>query len=67
MRVIKSGVEMTPEQLTRVKGGACACGCNFSTMGLHSTSESGGNCACNCKFPGPYTWDGAATTAATYL
>ncbi len=66
MKIMKSGIEMTPTELKKINGGACACGCNFSSMGLHATSENGGNCACNCK-SGSFPFMDGGTTAANYL
>jgi len=66
MKVLKSGIEMTPAELNKMKGGACACGCNFSAEGLWSSGEEGGDCMCNCKSDS-YPFAGGGTAAATYL
>jgi len=50
MRVLKSGVDMTPEELSRLKGGACACGCDYSSQMVHDISSSGvSGCVCTCN------------------
>ena len=33
MKILKSGVEMTPQQLRKAKGGYCACYCDGSYPG----------------------------------
>lgn len=67
MKILKSGIEVAPKELKKIKGGACACGCNFSSLGLHSCSEEGGGCQCNCILPGKYAFGGTANAPATYL
>jgi hypothetical protein len=50
MKVLKSGVEMTPEALSRLKGGACSCGCDYSAEMVHAAGSSyGSGCMCSCK------------------
>jgi len=65
MRVLESGVDMTPEELNRLKGGACACGCEVFAEVVHALGSGGGTCFCTCKFD-LATTSGIAT-AATYL
>jgi hypothetical protein len=66
MKVLKSGVEMTSKELSKLKGGACACGCDESAYLLNSYGhDNGGGCICNCKF-NPNGFEGSATAAATY-
>jgi hypothetical protein len=48
MKVLKSGVEMTPKELEKIKGGGCACGCNARGFQLWTSSQSSGACFCNC-------------------
>ena len=71
MKVLKSGIEMTPAELKKMKGGACACGCDFSAESLHASSESGGGCVCNCKGGSisetTEIFRGGGTSALTYL
>lgn len=67
MKILKSGVEMTPKELNKLKGGACACGCNFSAMGLSNSGEEGGDCYCGCKGGGISAFRGGFSTAADYL
>lgn len=65
MRVLKSGIEMTPKQLDKIKGGACACGCNSAAMGLNSWADDSNACGCNCF--GPHAADVGMDTATSYL
>ncbi len=51
MKVLKSGVEMTPEEMQKTKGAMCACGCG---IGVNSSSpftggSHGGDCFCACE------------------
>jgi len=50
LKVLKSGVEMTPQELRKVKGGSCACGCEggYSSSGLFMSSDGSGGCYCGC-------------------
>jgi len=55
LKVLKSGVEMTPEEMRKSRGGLCACGCG---VGVDSDapsngSESGSGCYCSCEPPDP--------------
>ncbi len=71
MKVLKSGIEMTPAQLKKMKGGACACGCDYSAEGLWLSGKSGSSCECGCIGKGDISagdiFRGGATTALTYL
>ena len=49
MKVLESGVDMTPEELSRLKGGACACGCDYSSEMVSAIAISGDSCVCTCK------------------
>lgn len=67
MKVLKSGIEIDPKDLTKVKGGACACGCD---IGVSSTSASNDgievkNCFCRC-WEDPEALAGMATSASKY-
>lgn len=66
MKVLKSGVEMTPEDLKRLTGGACACGCDYSSEVVHAHGVYGGVCVCNCKH-GQVFNSGGSTTASSYI
>lgn len=50
MKVLKSGIEIDPSDLSNVKGGACACGCPVGINGdfQHITGRSGKACSCYC-------------------
>jgi len=58
MKVLKSGIEMTPKQMEKSKGGACACGCNSSGMGLNSMADDSGICGCSCFGMNAFTESG---------
>ena len=73
MKVLKSGIEMTPEELEKVKGSGCACGCDtgVDSSWLYGNSKSNGGCGCIClpSSPDDPTQDVAhmAGPAAEYL
>lgn len=65
MKVLKSGVEMTPEEMRKSRGGLCACGCapGREADSPWAGSDNGTNCQCSCE-PGDQqadakTWEGA--------
>lgn len=51
MKILKSGIEMTPAELNKIKGGLCSCGCDigFSGMRLNVLAEDKGGCYCGCN------------------
>ncbi len=66
MKILKSGVEMTPEELISSKAGnACACACQegFDTAQVHVDGSEENGCSCGCIW-GPFS--GSATSARTY-
>ncbi len=73
MKVLKSGIEMTPKELQKAKGGMCACGCEGGYNGEHmwTCSDSGGGCMCGCTtvLPGgdEYVWRSPSGSAYNYL
>lgn len=77
MKILKSGVEMTPEELIESRGGAtCACGCEggFSSQQLWTSSKIGGGCICGCTTPSDApdpsistVWGSPADSARNYL
>jgi hypothetical protein len=51
MKILKSGIEMTPKELSASKGGAiCACACQigFISESLHASGEDNYGCYCGC-------------------
>ena len=70
MKILKSGIEMTPEELIASKAGkACACSCQMGidTNDMHTIGAEGTDCFCGCMPPpGEYTFDGAASSARSY-
>lgn len=56
MKVLKSGIEIDPSDLSKVKGSACACYCKVGENGdyQHGTGHDGNGCSCNCQI-----WDQA--------
>ena len=52
MTILKSGVEMTPDELIELKGGACACGCSDShnSSGISFVGVRGNDCDCGCEW-----------------
>jgi hypothetical protein len=64
MKVLKSGYEIEPSELSKIRGGACACGCGIGFHGenLNVGGDEGGTCRCGCFGTGAATydtWDGA--------
>jgi hypothetical protein len=54
MKILKSGIEMTPSELSKVRGGGCACGCAPFVNGdaLHDGGSEDSACSCICKGTG---------------
>ncbi len=49
MKILKSGVEIDPRKLKKVKGGACACFCEGgSSGGVSYPATVGDVCICQC-------------------
>jgi hypothetical protein len=51
MEVLKSGIEMDPSDLSKVKGGVCACGCDIGRDAesfSDGSVEGPGFCSCGC-------------------
>jgi hypothetical protein len=67
MKILKSGIEMTPKELNQIKGGWCACGCEggFNSHNLHASGSEDGECICGCT-SGPDTWTSPEVSARTY-
>jgi hypothetical protein len=59
MKILKSGIEMTPAELNKSRGGACACGCGWGYNGenLVSSGQSSKSCGCGCTTPIPPGFD----------
>lgn len=56
MKVLKSGIEIDPKDLSKIKGGACACGCdvginsfNLSNISVNTLED----CLCGCDLGNP--------------
>jgi hypothetical protein len=62
MKILKSGVEMTPDELSASKAGkACACSCQlgFDTENMHLIGAEATTCVCGCiEPPGNYSSSG---------
>lgn len=57
MKVLKSGIEMKPDELDKLRGGVvCACGCGIGFSGEQLNSSGTGGCFCGCTSPrSPFT------------
>jgi len=66
MKVLKSGIEMTPEEMHQVKGGSCACGCagGFASIEAYYPSYEEGYCSCGCIELEPDPTNPAYTSSA---
>ena len=53
MKLLKSGIEMDPSQLRKVKGSMCACGCGIGVSADTSSDigVDGEICFCDCIAP----------------
>ncbi|MGD2090279.1 MAG: hypothetical protein PVH61_29150 [Candidatus Aminicenantes bacterium] len=62
MKILKSGVETTPEELSKITGGKrCACGCDggYNSGMLWTSGDIAVTCFCGCTggsdiFDSPY-------------
>ena len=63
MKVLKSGIEMTLEELRSLKGGTCACACQpgFNSATLNVDGDSSSACACGC-ISAPYSGSASSAT-----
>ena len=52
MKVLKSGIEIDPSDLSKIKGGACACGCPVGVNGDFQHIGGHANKACSCYCTG---------------
>ena len=55
MKPLKSGIEIDPNKLSNMKGGACSCGCDVyhaSTI-VTMSGEEGADCNCQCSVYDP--------------
>ena len=51
MEVLESGIELDPSDLSKVRGGMCACGCDIGYDAEHYSDMSvdgGSLCVCGC-------------------
>lgn len=69
MKVLKSGVEMTPEEMTKSRGGMCACGCGVGrdADGPWVSSDNGTLCSCSCEPGEPINSQSTKNSALKYL
>jgi hypothetical protein len=54
MRILKSGIEMSPQELRKLNGGYCACYCDGDYEGqgdcLATFPTDADTCFCSCDF-----------------
>jgi natural product precursor len=50
MKILKSGIEMTPAELNKLKGGYCTCACGIYVSSINASvvGEESGLCTCYC-------------------
>lgn len=53
MKVLKSGIEIEPRDLNKIRGAACACGCGIGYDGeqLVVSGDADSLCSCGCITP----------------
>jgi hypothetical protein len=68
MKVLKSGIEMTPHELEKLRGGAaCACGCGIGFSGDQLNASGSGGCYCGCIGEDPEVFADMGHAAAINL
>jgi len=69
MKILKSGVEMTPEELRKSRGGACACGCSIGIGADSGTNggDQGDTCFCSCDPYDDLARDNMGKDASKYV
>jgi hypothetical protein len=67
LKILKSGVELTPKELSAIRGGTCACGCEggYSSGTLNASGDEKGECYCGCT-SGEGAFNGSLGSAFTY-
>jgi hypothetical protein len=66
MKILKSGIEMTPKELSATKAGndcACACQTGFNTADIFQLGSGDHMCECGCMRG---TFNGSSRSARTY-
>lgn len=55
MKVLKSGIEVDPKDLNKLRGGACSCGCDIGddSYAFNQMADTGGGCLCHCDSENP--------------
>lgn len=50
LKILKSGVELTPKELSAIRGGTCGCGCEggYTSGTLNVSGDEKGECYCGC-------------------
>ncbi len=53
MKVLKSGIEVDPNDMDKLKGGSCSCACNRYVSGsaVNVAGHEGETCSCWCWEP----------------
>jgi len=69
MKVLNCGVEMTPEELRKSRGGMCACGCSVGIGADSGTNgaEQGDTCFCSCDLDNESERHATSDGAAKYV
>lgn len=66
MKILKSGIEMTPEEMIKTRGGRCACGCEggYVSGELWVIADENKECQCGCTTSG--AWNSPLVSAREY-
>ena len=51
MKLLKSGIELDPKDLNKIRGSACACGCgiDYNSMWTSGSGVDSEKCQCKCE------------------
>lgn len=51
MKLLKSGIELDPRDLNKIRGSACACGCgiDYNSMWTSGSGVDSEACQCGCE------------------
>lgn len=70
MKILDSGIEIDPKDLSKIRGSACSCGCGigYDSMDSSALGVDAEFCQCDCasEFPNPEEFQ-MGISASRYL